>query len=126
VALVFFLPLLIDSGGNAGAQAATLAVRALATGDVVVRDWVWLLGKELAVASALGITMAVAVWSATPYRGPAGSRTARTTVGVSPPSSTDGRASSCRPLCQSPGSRANGSARWSASMTSRSSRGSTS
>jgi magnesium transporter len=34
VSLVFFLPLLIDSGGNAGSQSATLMVRALATGDV--------------------------------------------------------------------------------------------
>src|SRR5690606_10942855 len=39
VALVFFLPLLIDSGGNAGSQSATLMVRALATGDVHMRDW---------------------------------------------------------------------------------------
>jgi magnesium transporter len=51
VALVFFLPLLIDSGGNAGSQAATLMVRALATGDVHMRDWFGLLGKELVVAT---------------------------------------------------------------------------
>lgn len=60
VALVFFLPLLIGSGGNAGAQSATLMVRALATGDVGMRDWLRMLGKELAVSGALGITMAVA------------------------------------------------------------------
>jgi magnesium transporter len=62
VALVFFLPLLIDSGGNAGSQAATLMVRALATGDVRMRDWFSLLGKELAVATAMGLTMAGAVY----------------------------------------------------------------
>ncbi len=61
VALVFFLPLLIDSGGNAGSQAATLMVRALATGDVVLKDWAGMLGRELLVATALGLTMAVAV-----------------------------------------------------------------
>lgn len=61
VALVFFLPLLIGSGGNAGSQAATLMIRALAIGDVRRRDWVHLLSKELAVAIALGISMAVAV-----------------------------------------------------------------
>ncbi|AIY02863.1 hypothetical protein ART_3264 [Arthrobacter sp. PAMC 25486] len=61
VALVFFLPLLIDSGGNAGSQAATLMVRGLATGDVVMRDWFKILGKELLVASLLGASMAVAV-----------------------------------------------------------------
>lgn len=61
VALVFFLPLLIGSGGNAGAQAATLMVRALATGEVLMRDWLRLLGKEVLVALALGLTMAVGV-----------------------------------------------------------------
>lgn len=61
VALVFFLPLLIGSGGNAGAQAATLMVRGMATGDVGVKDWSKLLGRELLVAGSLGLTMAVAV-----------------------------------------------------------------
>lgn len=61
VALVFFLPLLIGSSGNAGAQAATLMVRALATGDVRMRDWGRLLGREVVVALVLGVTMALAV-----------------------------------------------------------------
>jgi len=61
VALVFFLPLLVDSGGNAGSQSATLMVRALATGEVIMKDWAKMLGKELAVAGMLGATMAVAV-----------------------------------------------------------------
>lgn len=61
VALVFFLPLLIDSGGNAGSQAATLMVRALATGDVVLSDWTRMVLKEILVAGSLGLTMAVAV-----------------------------------------------------------------
>jgi magnesium transporter len=61
VALVFFLPLLIGSSGNAGAQAATLMVRALATGDVRMKDWGRLLGREIFVAMGLGITMALAV-----------------------------------------------------------------
>lgn len=61
VSLVFFLPLLIGSGGNAGAQAATLTVRGMATGDVGLRDWGALLGRELLVAGALGLTMALAV-----------------------------------------------------------------
>lgn len=61
IALVFFLPLLIASSGNAGAQSATLMVRGLATGDVQGRDWLRLLGKELVVATAIGLTMAAAV-----------------------------------------------------------------
>ena len=69
IALVFFLPLIVDSGGNAGAQSATMMVRALATGDVRMRDWGRLLGKELGVAIALGVTMAVAVFGIGIYRG---------------------------------------------------------
>jgi magnesium transporter len=61
VALVFFLPLLIDSGGNAGSQSATLMVRALATGEVVAKDWAKMLSKELFISALLGVTMAVAV-----------------------------------------------------------------
>ncbi len=61
VTLVFFLPLLIDSSGNAGSQAATLMIRALATGDVEARDWGRMLGREFLTALALGVTMAAAV-----------------------------------------------------------------
>lgn len=61
VALVFFLPLLIDSGGNAGSQSATLMVRALATGDVALKDWRELILRELMIALALGATMALIV-----------------------------------------------------------------
>ena len=63
VALIFFLPMLIAGGGNAGAQASTLMVRALATGDVRLADWGEMLGRELLVAAALGLTMALAVAS---------------------------------------------------------------
>ena len=61
LSLLFFLPLLIASGGNAGTQSATLMVRALATGDVRVSDFGWLLGREAVIALALGLTMALAV-----------------------------------------------------------------
>ena len=59
-ALVFFLTLLIGSGGNTGSQSATLMVRALATGDVKMKDWGNMIFKELMVASALGGVMAAA------------------------------------------------------------------
>lgn len=70
ISLAFFLPLLIDSGGNAGSQAATLMVRALATGDVRLKDWFSLLGKELLVAATLGATMAAAVSAVAAFRAP--------------------------------------------------------
>ncbi|HJF28287.1 magnesium transporter [Acinetobacter bohemicus] len=61
IVLVFFLPLLVGSGGNAGSQSATLMVRALATDDVEFKDWFSLLSREILVALCLGITMAFAV-----------------------------------------------------------------
>jgi magnesium transporter len=62
VALVFFLPMVIASGGNAGAQASTLMVRALATGDIQASDWFRLGLKEILVAAALGLALAAAIW----------------------------------------------------------------
>ena len=61
IALVFFLPLLIGSAGNSGAQSATLMIRAMAVGDVRMNDWFKLLQKEVIVASLLGLIMGFAV-----------------------------------------------------------------
>ncbi len=69
LALVFFLPLLIASSGNAGAQSATLTVRALATGDIRASDWGGMLVRELLVALLLGTTMALVVSLLGIYRG---------------------------------------------------------
>ena len=71
IVLVFFLPLLVGSGGNAGSQSATLMVRALATGDVQFKDWFYLLGRESLVALCLGVTMAIAVSVLGYFRGDA-------------------------------------------------------
>lgn len=69
VVLVFFLPVLIGSGGNAGSQSSTLMVRALATGDVEMKDWGRMLLRELSVAALLGLTMAIAISAIAGYRG---------------------------------------------------------
>ncbi|MCD6099656.1 MAG: magnesium transporter, partial [Candidatus Marinimicrobia bacterium] len=61
VVLVTFLPVLIDTAGNAGSQSATLVIRALALGTVKMRDWAYLLGRELLVAGALGVTMGLGI-----------------------------------------------------------------
>lgn len=70
VSLVFFLPLLIDSGGNAGSQSATLMIRSLAVGDVKLSDWYKLIGKEVIVSFLLGVTMAIGVASIASLRAP--------------------------------------------------------
>ena len=58
VALSFFIPLLIGTGGNVGSQTVTLIVRAMALGEVRLRDMWWVLWKELRVGLALGAVMA--------------------------------------------------------------------
>lgn len=71
VALVFFLPLLIDSGGNAGSQSATLLIRQMAMGEVKMSDWYKLISKEFMVSFLLGLTMAVSVAVVASLRAPA-------------------------------------------------------
>lgn len=60
IALTFFIPMLIGTGGNAGSQSAALVVRALVTGDIQLANWSRILGKELLVGSCLGITLGMA------------------------------------------------------------------
>jgi magnesium transporter len=68
--LLLFLPLIIASGGNAGAQSATLMIRSLATGDVETKDWFILVGKEFLVSLLLGVTMAIGVSLIASFRAP--------------------------------------------------------
>ena len=59
VALSFFIPLLIGTGGNIGSQTVTLIVRAMALNEVSLRDVGWIVWKELRVGLVLGAIMAV-------------------------------------------------------------------
>ncbi|MDM7911939.1 MAG: magnesium transporter [Methanotrichaceae archaeon] len=69
IALAFFIPLLIGSGGNTGSQSATLMIRSLATGDVVLSQWGRAIAKELLVGILLGVTMGAASWLLGLFRG---------------------------------------------------------
>lgn len=60
IALTFFIPLLIGSGGNAGSQAVTLIVRALSTADLKITQFFKAFSKELLVGAMLGASMGVA------------------------------------------------------------------
>lgn len=62
VALSFFIPLLIGTGGNIGSQTVTLIVRAMALNEVAMRDIAWIVFKEMRVALVLGGIMAVAAF----------------------------------------------------------------
>ncbi len=59
VALAFFVPLCIATGGNSGAQAATLITRAIALGHISPLDWWRVIKHELAIGIALGLTLGV-------------------------------------------------------------------
>lgn len=58
VILALFVPLIISSGGNAGSQATTLIIRAMALGEVAVKDWWRIVRRELSAGFALGMILA--------------------------------------------------------------------
>ena len=57
IGLAFFIPLLIGTGGNTSSQAATLIIRALATGELTIKKWFTVLRKELFVGILLGLAL---------------------------------------------------------------------
>jgi magnesium transporter len=67
--LAVFLPMIISSGGNSGSQASTLIIRAMALGEVTLRDWWRVMRRELTVGLSLGLVLGaigvvrVALWS---------------------------------------------------------------
>lgn len=69
VVLALFVPLIISSGGNSGSQAATLVIRAMAIGEVGLRDWWRVMRREvmsgLTLGGILGLIgfLRIAVWS---------------------------------------------------------------
>jgi magnesium transporter len=70
VVLALFVPLIISSGGNSGSQASTLVIRAIALGEVQLRDWWHVMRREIAAGLALGSILGsigflrITVWSA--------------------------------------------------------------
>jgi magnesium transporter len=67
--LALFLPLIVSSGGNSGSQASTLMIRAMALGEVTLRDWWRVMGREVQAGLALGAILGVigvvrvAIWA---------------------------------------------------------------
>jgi magnesium transporter len=57
--LAMFLPLIISSGGNSGSQATTLVIRAMALGELRLRDWFSVVRKELLSGLALGLILGI-------------------------------------------------------------------
>jgi magnesium transporter len=59
LALALFIPLLIDTGGNSGSQAATVVIRAMAVGEVRFSDLPRVLKREVVVGLLLGLMLGV-------------------------------------------------------------------
>ncbi|HEY6080390.1 MAG TPA: magnesium transporter [Polyangiaceae bacterium] len=59
VVLALFVPLIISSGGNSGSQASTLVIRAMALGEVQMRDVLRVLRRELGAGLAMGISLGI-------------------------------------------------------------------
>ena len=58
VVLALFVPLIISSGGNSGSQATTLVIRAMALGEVRLRDWWRVIRREVVTGLGLGLILA--------------------------------------------------------------------
>jgi magnesium transporter len=61
VVLVTFLPVLVDTAGNAGGQSATLIIRSMALGKIKMKDWFRMFSREILVALLLGLTMGLGI-----------------------------------------------------------------
>lgn len=59
VILALYMPLVADSGGNAGSQSATVVVRAMALGQITVKSWVSVLWKEMRIALLLALCLGI-------------------------------------------------------------------
>ncbi|MGB9663971.1 MAG: magnesium transporter [Ignavibacteria bacterium] len=57
VVLALFVPLIISSGGNSGSQASTLIVRAMALGELTLKDWFRVMRREIFTGLSLGIIL---------------------------------------------------------------------
>ncbi|MGH7875268.1 MAG: magnesium transporter [Candidatus Binatia bacterium] len=58
VVLALFVPLIISSGGNSGSQATTLVIRAMALGEIRLRDWWRVIRREMITGLGLGLILA--------------------------------------------------------------------
>ena len=57
--LVVFIPLIISSGGNSGSQASTLIIRAMALGEIKLKDWFYVFRREILSGLILGVILAI-------------------------------------------------------------------
>ncbi|WP_427337752.1 magnesium transporter [Caloranaerobacter sp. DY30410] len=59
VILAAYIPMLMDTGGNAGAQASTLIIRGMALGEIEIKDILKVIWKELRVSTVVGVILSL-------------------------------------------------------------------
>lgn len=75
-ALAMFIPLIVSGGGNAGSQASTLVIRAMALDELRIADWWRVVRRELLIGASLGallggiVAIRVGIWGALGHYGP--------------------------------------------------------
>lgn len=59
IVLATFIPLIISSGGNSGSQASTLVIRAMALGEITIKDWWRVISREFLSGLTLGLILGI-------------------------------------------------------------------
>ena len=57
--LVIFIPLIIATGGNSGAQSSSLIIRAIAVGEMTPRDWLRVAWREVGIGVCIGVLLGI-------------------------------------------------------------------
>ncbi len=63
MALAYFIPMLTGAGGNIGSQSSTLVIRALATGEITLKQWAAVVWREAIMGVALGLILGAVAFS---------------------------------------------------------------
>lgn len=63
IALAYFIPMLTGTGGNIGSQSSTLVIRALATGQITMKQWLMVLWREILMGASLGFVLGIVAFT---------------------------------------------------------------
>ena len=63
IALAYFIPMLTGAGGNIGSQSSTLVIRAFATGEITLKQWLSVVLREILMGAALGFVLGIVAFA---------------------------------------------------------------
>ena len=81
--LVVFIPLIIATGGNSGAQSSTLVIRAMAVGEMKPQDWMKVVWREAGIGLSIGLVLGGVGFARAWFVGDGGDSDLGITVGAS-------------------------------------------